>query len=59
MATSEQLKKEADAYRDGFRAGYKEGFDDGKAVGYTDAKHRAWLALEGISAADIAPSSRR
>lgn len=39
---------EATAYRDGYRAGYAKGIEDGAGQGYSDAKARAWIAVDLI-----------
>lgn len=41
-------------YIEGYKAGYAKGYDDGEGAGYSDAKHRTYLALD--AAADGRPT---
>jgi flagellar biosynthesis/type III secretory pathway protein FliH len=39
----------SDDYKEGYKAGYASGFSDGTGAGYSDAKHRAYLALDAVA----------
>lgn len=48
-----------DAYRDGYVAGYQAGLGDGRGQGYSDAKYRAFVALEAAKLDEHARRSAR
>lgn len=37
---------ESAAFTEGYKAGYQKGFTDGISIGYSDAKARAWNAVD-------------